>query len=293
MGSYDFSAPNFNRGNGCFFGERTSSGSDHFFFLDLPISAAITPITSTHSHRHSSQPHHHHHEKRSYQPCPAQIHNLRLLRGCRPRLHQRLHCVTTTMLAWLLTSSKHPKPTRLLLSVVARLYFNHPPSVDHPEPIRPPLYAKWRFLLHPYLCIIPPTFVPSRYLHNNIAGRATLPDKTMASQVLMFWQLLHTNCRRGLRLSRRYDGTVAQMTVLLMPVSSFSVIPWLQSWIGKESRQIIFRISQGVDMPLLWIQRLCCHRMTDNEKRSAIDTLINERGLPPIPHEYWVASVDK
>ena len=29
-------------------------------------------------------------------------------------------------------------------------------------------------------------------------------------------------------------------------------------------------------------------QQNDNEKRSAIDTLINERGLPPIPHQYWV-----
>jgi len=51
---------------------------------------------------------------------------------------------------------------------------------------------------------------------NNIAGRNTMPDKTTASQVLMFRQLLHTKCRPGLRLSRVYQGTAAQKAVLHM-----------------------------------------------------------------------------
>lgn len=46
----------------------------------------------------------------------------------------------------------------------------------------------------------------------------TLPDKTTASQVLMFRQLLHTSCKPGLRLSRKFEGTVAQRTVMHMPV---------------------------------------------------------------------------
>ena len=78
-----------------------------------------------------------------------------------------------------------------------------------------------------------PTNLRTKSNFHNIMGRATLPDKTMASQVLMFRQLLHTVCRRGLRLSRGYEATVAQMTVLLLPVSSFSALPWLSSG-GKE-----------------------------------------------------------
>ena len=59
----------------------------------------------------------------------------------------------------------------------------------------------------------------TKSLSHNITGRSTLPDKTTASQVLMFRQLLHTKCRPGLRLSRGYEGTAAQMAVLHMPVS--------------------------------------------------------------------------
>ena len=59
----------------------------------------------------------------------------------------------------------------------------------------------------------------STNITNNITGKNTIPDKTTASQVLMFRQLLHTKCRPGLRLSRGYEGTVAQRAVLHMPVS--------------------------------------------------------------------------
>jgi hypothetical protein len=52
-----------------------------------------------------------------------------------------------------------------------------------------------------------------------LSGKTCLPDKTTASQVLMFRQLLHTKCRPGLRLTRGYEGTVAQRAVLHMPVS--------------------------------------------------------------------------
>ncbi|KAL7570838.1 hypothetical protein ACA910_018906 [Epithemia clementina (nom. ined.)] len=45
----------------------------------------------------------------------------------------------------------------------------------------------------------------------------TLPDKHVASQVLMYRQLLHTACRPGLTLSREYQGTPAQQAVLHMP----------------------------------------------------------------------------
>ena len=47
--------------------------------------------------------------------------------------------------------------------------------------------------------------------------RYALPDKHVASQVLMYRQLLHTKCRPGLVLSRPYQGTTAQTAVLDMP----------------------------------------------------------------------------
>ena len=59
----------------------------------------------------------------------------------------------------------------------------------------------------------------TKTLSHNLTGKSTLLDKTTASQVLMFRQLLHTNCRPGLRLSRGYEGTNAQKAVLHMPVS--------------------------------------------------------------------------
>jgi hypothetical protein len=49
----------------------------------------------------------------------------------------------------------------------------------------------------------------------------TLPDKTVASQVLMYRQLLHTSCKPGLRLSRKYQATSAQKAVVHMPVRTF------------------------------------------------------------------------
>ena len=59
-------------------------------------------------------------------------------------------------------------------------------------------------------------------LGNNIGNmfppRYSLPDKTVASQVLMYRQLLHTECKPGLRLSRAFQGTDAQRAVMHMPV---------------------------------------------------------------------------
>lgn len=44
-----------------------------------------------------------------------------------------------------------------------------------------------------------------------------LPDRTVASQVLMYRQLLHTPCKTGLKLSRPYQATIAQESVRHMP----------------------------------------------------------------------------
>jgi ELMO/CED-12 family len=49
------------------------------------------------------------------------------------------------------------------------------------------------------------------------AKKYALPDKTVASQILMYRQLLHTTCRPGLVLSRKYEATPAQVSVQHMP----------------------------------------------------------------------------
>ena len=60
---------------------------------------------------------------------------------------------------------------------------------------------------------------PNISLPSFATRKYTLPDRTTASQVLMFRQLLHTSCKPGLRLSRKFQGTPAQRTVMHMPVS--------------------------------------------------------------------------
>lgn len=64
----------------------------------------------------------------------------------------------------------------------------------------------------------------SSFAQNLTTRRYTLPDKSVASQVLMYRQLLHTKCRPGLKLSRDYQETPAQKAVLHMPVSGFTNI---------------------------------------------------------------------
>lgn len=61
---------------------------------------------------------------------------------------------------------------------------------------------------------------PKASLQGFTTPKYSMPDKTVASQVLMYRQLLHTKCKPGLRLSRPYEGTPAQQAVLHMPVSN-------------------------------------------------------------------------
>jgi hypothetical protein len=61
-----------------------------------------------------------------------------------------------------------------------------------------------------------------------LTARHTLPDRTVASQVLMYRQLLHTACKPGLRLSRAYQGTPAQKSVMFMP------------WYVSEERHLFY-----------------------------------------------------
>ena len=58
----------------------------------------------------------------------------------------------------------------------------------------------------------------SQSISANLARQYTMPDRTVASQVLMYRQLLHTECKPGLRLSRAFQGTPAQRAVMHMPV---------------------------------------------------------------------------
>ena len=59
----------------------------------------------------------------------------------------------------------------------------------------------------------------SQSITTNLTRQYTMPDRTVASQVLMYRQLLHTECKPGLRLSRAFQGTPAQRAVMHMPVS--------------------------------------------------------------------------
>mmetsp|Transcript_16633 Transcript_16633/g.25138 ORF Transcript_16633/g.25138 Transcript_16633/m.25138 type:complete len:693 (+) Transcript_16633:96-2174(+) len=138
----------------------------------------------------------------------------------------------------------------------------------------------------------------TKSITNTVTGRNTLPDKTTASQVLMFRQLLHTSCRPGLRLSRGYEGTAAQKAVLHMP--------WWERGIERSGKMII---SYDNLITRLWISGAILpfdDRDNDEEEdevnnnnlttedeeeppqRKGINTLVNERGLPPIPHTWWV-----
>jgi hypothetical protein len=103
----------------------------------------------------------------------------------------------------------------------------------------------------------------------------TLPDKTVASQVLMYRQLLHTKCRPGLRLSRPYQGTPAQQAVLHMP--------WWEQGIEQSQKMVI---SYDNLIVRLWMNGgiMPFADLLGGD----VDTMIDEKGLPPIPHAYWV-----
>lgn len=103
----------------------------------------------------------------------------------------------------------------------------------------------------------------------------TLPDKNVASQVLMYRQLLHTKCRPGLKLSREYQGTPAQKAVLHMP--------WWSKGIEETGTMEI-----AYD-PL--IRRLWLHGaiFPIQDSTNDVDTFLDDEGNPPVPHEYWVS----
>lgn len=96
------------------------------------------------------------------------------------------------------------------------------------------------------------------------ARKYTLPDKNVASQLLMYRQLLHTKCRPGLKLSRDYQGTPAQVAVQHMP--------WWSEGCVETGKMIISYDNL--------IQRLWVHGCPNQNH-----PLDQE---PPIPHDDWV-----
>jgi len=156
--------------------------------------------------------------------------------------------------------------------------------------------------------------------------RYAVPDRAVASQVLMYRQILHTECKPGLRLSRGYEGTEAQKRVKHMPwweqgvetskrmVISYNnliVRLWLNGAImpyvdgGYASQHINTTVPKDDDEDELKNAKKEYAEETseentegngndkekknnDNEKNHHIDTLIDNNGMPPIPHPYWV-----
>lgn len=153
-------------------------------------------------------------------------------------------------------------------------------------------------------------------VHQLTVRKYNVPDKNVASQILMYRQLLHTKCKIGLKLSRDYQGTPAQKAVLHMP--------WWSEGILQTNKMII---SYNNLIKRLWIHGVMMNDngnnagnknddMTlDNKSATAVNTNSNEdtgsnnnnivtasnktsvqqadnddtMSLPPIPHEYWVS----
>lgn len=145
------------------------------------------------------------------------------------------------------------------------------------------------------------SLLPTASLQQITARRYTLPDKTVASQVLMYRQLLHTKCRPGLKLSRDYQATAAQMAVMHMPwweqgieeskkmVISYdnlitrlwlngAIEPFTEARAGKKEEKEVDLLDMGDTTP-----------STDGDTSAAtVETYITDEGLPPVPHEFWV-----
>ena len=100
--------------------------------------------------------------------------------------------------------------------------------------------------------------------------RYALPDKHVASQVLMYRQLLHTKCRPGLTLSREYQGTPAQRAVKDMPWWCLGV---------EETRKMV--ISYDDLLKRLWVGGAC-------KPWQETDCMLTEDEKAPVPHAHWV-----
>jgi len=101
----------------------------------------------------------------------------------------------------------------------------------------------------------------------------TLPDKTVASQVLMYRQLLHTSCRPGLKLTRPYQGTVAQQSVKHMPWWQTDLVDG--KIVGMEETGKMVLSYDNLIKRLYYKGALHCEAT-------------HEADPPPIPHEHWV-----
>mmetsp|Transcript_52309 Transcript_52309/g.126498 ORF Transcript_52309/g.126498 Transcript_52309/m.126498 type:complete len:716 (+) Transcript_52309:23-2170(+) len=166
--------------------------------------------------------------------------------------------------------------------------------------------------------------LPTASLQSITTRKYTLPDKTVASQVLMYRQLLHTKCRPGLKLSRPYQETEAQQKVKHMP--------WWSEGIEETKKMVI---SYDNLITRLWLNGAIepfrfhptaktAHSSSKVDEKPAptleplidllggtdttadsgttppegvvagestkdeLETFVNEEGLPPVPHEYWV-----
>lgn len=127
--------------------------------------------------------------------------------------------------------------------------------------------------------------IPTATLQQITARKYTLPDKTVASQVLMYRQLLHTKCRPGLKLSRPYQATAAQQAVMHMP--------WWEEGIEEKQKMVI---SYNNLITRLWLngaiepykEQAPVDLLDGSDAPKDIDTFMTEEGLPPIPHTYWV-----
>ena len=147
--------------------------------------------------------------------------------------------------------------------------------------------------------------LPTATLQQLTTRKYTLPDKTVASQVLMYRQLLHTKCRPGLKLSRDYQGTAAQMAVMHMPwweegiettkkmvISYDNLITrlWLNGAIDPFNRDVKVESKNEdiVDFFDVGMPASPAEASSEIATVSSIETFITEEGLPPIPHEFWV-----
>jgi len=146
--------------------------------------------------------------------------------------------------------------------------------------------------------------LPTASLQNITARKYTLPDKTVASQVLMYRQLLHTKCRPGLKLSRPFQATPAQKVVMHMPwwedgieeskkmiISYDNLITrlWLNGAIEPYRYQVGDNNNKNNDEDLLLIGDIMERGLPPPASDSiSLETFITDEGLPPIPHEFWV-----
>mmetsp|Transcript_53156 Transcript_53156/g.64038 ORF Transcript_53156/g.64038 Transcript_53156/m.64038 type:complete len:526 (+) Transcript_53156:286-1863(+) len=121
--------------------------------------------------------------------------------------------------------------------------------------------------------------LPTATITQLTTRKYTLPDKTTASQVLMYRQLLHTACRPGLRLSRKFQGTTAQRAVMHMP--------WWEEGVEETGKMVI---SYDNLITRLWLNGavLPFEALNLLGKEDEETPSLDNRGLPPIPHQFWV-----